>query len=217
MIKARKVGDLASRPLVVIEPENVLNFKAVDSNNVAAATAVKKASATLSIQNISQAPVIFKFKTNASKTLLNANPCWGEIAPRTSLDISINIRFKSRAELDNVKVMVATAPLPPNAGNKDDIKALWALVSTQDVSEKKLRCVLLETGLVSSTLNEGLCNYLPTFAPQDFGDNSVASTQYVDMAEGNNFDTTKLIQLCFFVIFGIGFAQVFLCWKMWNI
>ena len=75
---------------VVVVPEEWLVFNPVDPVNVQSGGS-QKAKANLVIHNPTSKKVIFKFKTNASKTLINANPCFGEIPAMDSWTLTLTL------------------------------------------------------------------------------------------------------------------------------
>lgn len=125
---------------VVVVPNEWLVFNPIGSNEQNTHGGFKKARANLVIHNPTNKKAIFKFKTNASKTLMNANPCFGEIAPMGKLDINVNVKFVGVEELRNAKIMVASAAISPKM--KYDIKTVWNTLPKASIMEHKLKCVL---------------------------------------------------------------------------
>jgi len=164
-----------SKHVVVLEPPDMLSFKAVGMKQE---NVVRKAKATLQIRNVCKdSTVIFKIKTSACNNLLNAHPCLGDIAPDTTMTIDLTARFAKEKELESAKIMVVSAKMTQEEATSQSPKAIWSAIKSNAIMEHRLKCAVepAASTFASSTMHDAV-NMMPPFTPPPKKSPSVVSS-----------------------------------------
>lgn len=123
---------------VVVVPNDKLVFS-LDTEGGGPA----KAKANLAIHNPTDQAVIYKFKTNAStlgvKPNVGVKPCAGLIRPGDQVDVEVCLDYGAKADVDDLRVLVVTAPAPLF---DFDPKVVWKSIAAQMQDVTEMGCVV---------------------------------------------------------------------------